>query len=366
MRDFEGKKERMKLNSEKIRDRERKLKVVKMGILIMLLSLIIMYFLLRIIFESGYFTISLDPAFAQESGLVMYEKLSEKHERKILKATRVDFMDNISVKWLPENIHQMGEGSHNGENYLAYTFYLENMGSDTINYWYQIIVDDVIKNVDKAIRIMIYRNGERTIYARPNEATGNAENGTEKFILNMSETILLGLHNMENIMAAIAMCEAYGVPMDSIVKSVKEFVAVEHRIEFVATKAGVDYYNDSKGTNTDAAIKAIQAMKKPTILIGGGYDKGSTYDDWIENFDGKVKLLVLIGQTKEKIAACAAMHNFNDYVFADTFEEAMEICVTKSEPGDAVLLSPACASWGMFPNYEVRGNMFKEFVNKLS
>ena len=192
------------------------------------------------------------------------------------------------------------------------------------------------------------------------------ENGTEKFILNMSETNLLGLHNMENIMAAIAMCEAYGVPMDSIVKSVKEFVAVEHRIEFVATKAGVDYYNDSKGTNTDAAIKAIQAMKKPTILIGGGSYKGSTYDDWIESFDGKVKLLVLIGQTKEKIAACAAMHNFNDYVFADTFEEAMEICVTKSEPGDAVLLSPACASWGMFPNYEVRGNMFKEFVNKLS
>lgn len=189
MRDFEGKKERMKLNSEKIRDRERKLKVVKMGILIMLLSLIIMYFLLRIIFESGYFTISLDPAFAQESGLVMYEKLSEKYERKILKATRVDFMDNISVKWLPENIHQMGEGSHNGENYLAYTFYLENMGSETINYWYQIIVDDVIKNVDKAIRIMIYRNGERTIYARPNEATGNAENGTEKFYSDLEPVL---------------------------------------------------------------------------------------------------------------------------------------------------------------------------------
>ena len=189
MRDFEGKKERMKLNSEKIRDRERKLKVVKMSILIKLISLIIMYFLLRIIFESGYFTISLDPAFAQESGLVMYEKLSEKYERKILKATRVDFMDNISVKWLPENIHQMGEGSHNGENYLAYTFYLENMGSETINYWYQIIVDDVIKNVDKAIRIMIYRNGERTIYARPNEATGNAENGTEKFYSDLEPVL---------------------------------------------------------------------------------------------------------------------------------------------------------------------------------
>lgn len=192
------------------------------------------------------------------------------------------------------------------------------------------------------------------------------EDGKEVFVLNMNDTKLLGLHNMENIMAAIAMCEAYGVPMDFILNSVKEFEAVEHRIEFVATKGGVDYYNDSKGTNTDAAIKAIQAMKKPTILIGGGYDKGSTYDDWIQSFDGKVKLLVLIGQTKEKIAECACKNQFHDYVFADTFEEAMDICVNQSAPGDAVLLSPACASWGMFPNYEVRGNMFKEIVNKLS
>ena len=181
MRDFEGKKEKLKLNSEKIRDRERKIKVNKKAILIMLISIIIMYFHLKVIFETGYFTISLDPDFAQESGLVMYEKLAEKHERKILKATRVDFMDNISVKWLPENLNEMGEGSHNGENYLAYTFYLENKGSDPINYWYQIIVDDVIKNVDKAIRIMIYRNDEKTIYARPNERTGEAEFGTEKF-----------------------------------------------------------------------------------------------------------------------------------------------------------------------------------------
>ena len=181
MSDFESKKERIKLNSEKIRERERKIKVVKMGILIMLIALIIMYFLLRIIFETGYFTISLDPEFAQNSGLIMYEKSGEKLERKILKATRVDFMDNISVKWLPENINQLGEGSHNGENYLAYTFYVENQGSDPINYWYQIIVDDVIKNVDKAIRIMIYRNEEKTIYGRPNEITGEAEEGTEKF-----------------------------------------------------------------------------------------------------------------------------------------------------------------------------------------
>ena len=184
-------------------------------------------------------------------------------------------------------------------------------------------------------------------------------------VVRMSETNLLGDHNAENIMAAIAMCEAYGVPMDSIVASVKKFKAVEHRIEYVATKRGVDYYNDSKGTNPDAAIKGIKAMNKPTVLIGGGYDKDSTYDEWIDSFEGKVKLLVLIGQTREKIAECAKAHGFTDIVMADTFEEAMDICIKESAPGEAVLLSPACASWGMFPNYEVRGQIFKEIVHAI-
>lgn len=190
--------------------------------------------------------------------------------------------------------------------------------------------------------------------------------GNAKALLNTAETKLLGVHNMENIMAAIAICEAFGVPMESILDSVRAFRAVEHRIEYVATKRGVDYYNDSKGTNPDAAIKGIQAMNKPTILIGGGYDKESTYDEWIESFDGKVKLFVLIGQTKEKIAECARAHGIENIVMAESFEEAMDICVKESKAGDAVLLSPACASWGMFPNYEVRGKRFKEIVHAIA
>ena len=131
---------------------------------------------------------------------------------------------------------------------------------------------------------------------------------------------------------------------------------------------GVVYYNDSKATNTDAAIQGIKAMDRPTVLIGGGYDKGSEYDDWINSFDNKVKKLVLIGQTREAIAACAGKCGFpkEDILFADTFEEALEVCVREACPGDAVLLSPACASWGMFPNYEVRGEQFKEYVNGLA
>ncbi|MDE7269792.1 MAG: UDP-N-acetylmuramoyl-L-alanine--D-glutamate ligase [Acetatifactor sp.] len=176
---------------------------------------------------------------------------------------------------------------------------------------------------------------------------------------------LVGICNVENVMAAIAIAEGMGVPMETILRVVRDFRAVEHRIEFVATKAGVDYYNDSKGTNPDAAIQGIRAMSKPTILSGGGDDKGGEFDEWIESFDGKVKYLVLIGQTREKIADCARKHGFAEerIKFADSFEECLLLCTALAETGDAVLLSPACASWGMFPNYEVRGQQFKEYVN---
>ena len=184
-------------------------------------------------------------------------------------------------------------------------------------------------------------------------------------LLNIHEMKLLGTHNVENVMAAIALTYSMGVPLASIIATVKEFRAVEHRIEYVATKKGVEYSNDSKGTNPDAAIKGIQAMNRPTILIGGGYDKGNTYDEWIEAFDGKVKYLVLLGQTREAIAECAKAHGFTNIILADSLEEVVSICAEKAQPGDAVLLSPACASWGMFPNYEVRGKQFKELVHKL-
>ena len=189
--------------------------------------------------------------------------------------------------------------------------------------------------------------------------------GREEKLLHIHDMKLLGMHNVENVMAAIAMADAYGVPMETILRVVKEFRAVEHRIEYVDTKNGVDYYNDSKGTNPDAAIKGIQAMVKPTYLIGGGYDKQSEYDEWIESFDGKVKKLILLGQTREKIAECARKHGFTDYVFVDSLEEAMAYCREHAKQGDAVLLSPACASWGMFPNYEVRGQIFKELVHQM-
>ena len=202
----------------------------------------------------------------------------------------------------------------------------------------------------------IYLDGEKIVLSL---------NGEKTEICTVNELNILGTHNHENAMAAAAMAAAYGVPVEIIRKTLKEFQGVEHRIEFVAEKDGVVYYNDSKGTNPDAAIKGIQAMNRPTVLIGGGYDKDSAYDEWINAFDGKVKKLVLIGATREKIAQTAEKLGFHEIVMADTFEEAFEKCVEYAEPGDAVLLSPACASWGMFKNYEQRGDKFKELVNQL-
>lgn len=176
---------------------------------------------------------------------------------------------------------------------------------------------------------------------------------------------LLGKHNFENVMAAAAMAYYAGVSVESIRKSICEFTAVEHRIEYVTEKNGVVYYNDSKGTNPDAAIKGIQAMNRPTWLIGGGYDKGSSYDEWLNSFDGKVRSLVLIGQTKEKIREAAERLGVCSCILCEDLQEAVKICAEKAQPGEAVLLSPACASWGQFKNFEERGTKFKEYVRGL-
>ncbi len=189
--------------------------------------------------------------------------------------------------------------------------------------------------------------------------------GETEVIVRTHECNLVGQCNYENIMAACGIAAEMGVPMDIIRKSVREFRAVEHRIEYTVTRKGVKYYNDSKATNTDAAIQGVKAMTAPTILIGGGYDKGSEYDDWIAAFGSRIKMLILIGATAEKIADCARKHGFTSLYFAETLEEAVQTAAANAAAGDAVLLSPACASWGMFDNYEQRGRIFKELCAAL-
>ena len=243
----------------------------------------------------------------------------------------------------------------------------ENQGTEDVcvlNY-----EDEVLREFGQHLtpRVVYFSSGRKLdegIYLDGNKII--LKDGEKEIEVVKTEDLkLLGKHNFENVMAAVAMAYYDGVSMDSIRKSICEFTAVAHRIEYVTEKNGVVYYNDSKGTNPDAAIKGIQAMNRPTLLIGGGYDKQSGYDEWIEAFDGKVRYLVLIGQTKEKIKEAAEKHGFHDIILCEDLKEAVKVCEEKAQPGDAVLLSPACASWGQFDNYEQRGDMFKEYVRNL-
>ena len=201
----------------------------------------------------------------------------------------------------------------------------------------------------------IWLDGEDIIY----------KDGEEIKICTIHDMQLLGVHNYENVMAAVAIAMHMGVPVECIRKAVAEFKTVEHRIEFVREVGGVKYYNDSKGTNPDAAIKAVEAMVTPTVVIGGGYDKQSSYEEWIASFGDKVKCLVLLGATADKIEATARKAGFTNIVRVGSLKEAVEASAVQAQSGDAVLLSPACASWDMFKSYEQRGTLFKEYVNQL-
>ncbi len=191
------------------------------------------------------------------------------------------------------------------------------------------------------------------------------QKGRETILVNVRDMKLLGRHNYENVMAAAAIGLLMGVALADIGRVAENFNPVEHRIEFVRERTGVRYYNDSKGTNLDAAIQALRAMPGPTLMIAGGYDKNSEYDDWVAEFEGKVRYLVLIGQTRDKIAECAKKHGFTEIMYAEDMQEAVQVCAVYADIGDYVLLSPACASWGMFKDYEERGRVFKECVMAL-
>lgn len=230
--------------------------------------------------------------------------------------------------------------------------------------------DEVLRTFGECLQIQVLffsskRKLDKGLYLQDGSIY-YADGTNIKKVIHVDELNILGSHNYENVMAATGIALRMGVPLEKIVEVLRRFQAVEHRIEYVTEKHGIRFYNDSKGTNPDAAIKGIRAMNRPTLLIGGGYDKQSEYDEWIESFDGKVKKLVLIGETREKIAACAKAHGFMEVVLCDTLEDAINVCYQNAADGDAVLLSPACASWGMFQNYEERGRVFKEYVRSLN
>lgn len=187
----------------------------------------------------------------------------------------------------------------------------------------------------------------------------------EEKIVEINQIFIPGKHNLENALAAALMAYCMGVNAKTIAQVLIEFQGVEHRIELVRELNHIVYYNDSKGTNPDASIKAIEAMTRPIILLAGGMDKGSEFHGLIDVFGNKVKAMVLIGETKEKIEKTAREKGFEKIYKEKQLKDAVLRCHMLAEEGDCVLLSPACASWDMFTSYEERGKQFKELVNHL-
>lgn len=179
------------VTADKVRKRKRYATIVKIALLSLLLLLAVFYFILQIIYNEGRFTISLDSNKTLESGIAIYESLNDPQPKRKLEADAISFMDNISEKWLPENVNTEADGSHNGENYIAYSFYVENQGKETLHYWYEIVVEDVIKNVDEAIRIAIYQNDKKEVFAKENSLSHQPEEGTTAFLKREDGTVVL-------------------------------------------------------------------------------------------------------------------------------------------------------------------------------
>lgn len=189
--------------------------------------------------------------------------------------------------------------------------------------------------------------------------------GKEVVICPTKDIQLIGRHNLENVLAASAISYFAGISPEGIAKGIREFRGVEHRIEYVANVDGVKYYNDSKGTNTDATLTAIRAFDEPITLIAGGDGKGQDFDDFVREAGEKVKNFVILGRDGHLIVEALQRAGYNNYTICQNMDECVKKSAILTEKGGVVLMSPACASWDMYDDYEQRGRHFKSCVDRL-
>lgn len=254
------------------------------------------------------------------------------------------------------------------ENYInAKARILKNQGED----------DFVVLNADDNIvcSLASRAKGKIVFFSRTKELDEGVyiKNGVivikqgEKItpILKVNELGVKGSHNLENALAAICVSWIIGINLKTLIETLKAFTGVEHRLEYVVTMSGIKFINDSKGTNPDASIKAIESIDSPLILIAGGYNKNNDFSNFVKAFDGKVKELIVIGDTATIIEKEARKHGFSQINRAESMADAVSLAYKLAQSGDTVLLSPACASWGMFESFEERGRIFKKAVYSL-
>ena len=229
--------------------------------------------------------------------------------------------------------------------------------------------DKIIKDHKEDFKAKIYEFSSKSVvnrglYFKDGSIYLNDDNIKDKLILDVKDLSVIGIHNYENVMAAMLSTYLYGLDIDKISKSIKSFKSIAHRLEYVATFNNIDIYNDSKGTNVDSSVKAIESFSKPIIIIAGGYDKHIDYTDYVKAFQENGKLMVLMGETKHKLENLCKEYNIT-YKMVEDMQEALEVSFKEAKQGDVILLSPASASWDMYESYVKRGEDFKKRAIEL-
>ena len=228
------------------------------------------------------------------------------------------------------------------------------------------MVREIAENAEaKTIAFSTKGGNDAGAYLCDNKIIVIDERGAEHFICNREDIRIIGDHNVENVLAATALAYFAGIKPEVIGDSIRDFAGVEHRIEFCGRVDDVEYYNDSKGTNTDAAIIALKALDKDIILIAGGDAKSQDFDEFASMLKGRVHALILLGRDAGIIEEAALKHGFNDIYRCKDMPECVRKASELARPGDKVLLSPACASWDMYDNFEQRGKHFKNCIKEL-
>lgn len=225
----------------------------------------------------------------------------------------------------------------------------------TFQFAHQVAAEVFLFSAQRAVPVGCFLEKGTIIYQ-------GADGRKERF--SLEELKLKGTHNLENIMAAITACKICGCPTMAIQQVINEIRGLEHRLEWVGEIKGVKFFNDSKGTNVGAVVKSLMSFQEPIVLIAGGKDKGGDYAPLRDLIARKVKGLALIGEARERMVS--AWGKLTDTSCFNTLEEAVFWSFSKAAPGEVVLLSPACASFDMFKNYQERGQRFKEIVHHLA
>lgn len=279
--------------------------------------------------------------------------------------TIINFRSNIALilNLTPDHLDR----HHTIENYLeAKANILKN----------QKIEDKVILNQDDSLvfslkdraigevwTISQYHEVDRGIYLKNDQLI--LRDKDDKVLLSKNDLQIKGKHNLENAMGAALIAYLYGVSIEKIIEKMKTFQGVSHRMEFVANIDNITYINDSKGTNPDATIKALESYNNPIVLILGGKDKGSDFTDLIKIVKEKCRHVIVLGETKPLIIETLNRFGNINYSECTNFEESVHLAKKKAMSGDIVLLSPACASWDMFKSFEERGELFKKVVKEF-